>query len=300
LNAAHIGDWDVALSTYDAIGGDLGEAGSLGYLTVLRAVAAELLANRGQWTAARRMLDDPQLAVHHSFSAATVSAHAEIELLSGNMDAARTRLDLYLRQHRLPPLVRGPLLAHLADAEVEASNVEAVPDIVAAIDRSDTRVPDNATLARALLCHGRAVGDLGYLREALAIAEEHRHALLQGRALLYLGTAGVDPEQRLTEALEIFHTLGAPPWRRRAAAELRRRGLRIPRHRSGGSPNQLTETEAQIARLVQLGRPNREIARTVVLSVKTVEAYLSRIYAKTGCSSRLELARALDAQTVDL
>jgi DNA-binding CsgD family transcriptional regulator len=34
--------------------------------------------------------------------------------------------------------------------------------------------------------------------------------------------------------------------------------------------------------------------------VKTVETYLTRIYTKTGCQSRLELARAMDTGRVPL
>ncbi len=48
------------------------------------------------------------------------------------------------------------------------------------------------------------------------------------------------------------------------------------------------------------GRPNRDIAVAVSLSVKTVEAYLSRIYLKTVCSNRLELARAIDQGLLDV
>ncbi|MFT3855537.1 MAG: LuxR C-terminal-related transcriptional regulator [Ilumatobacteraceae bacterium] len=42
------------------------------------------------------------------------------------------------------------------------------------------------------------------------------------------------------------------------------------------------------------GLTNREIARTMSYSVKTVEVYLTRLYAKTNCRSRNELARAVD------
>ena len=41
------------------------------------------------------------------------------------------------------------------------------------------------------------------------------------------------------------------------------------------------------ARLVADGLTNREIAVTMHYSVKTVEVYLTRLYAKTECRSRL-------------
>ena len=52
----------------------------------------------------------------------------------------------------------------------------------------------------------------------------------------------------------------------------------------------LTSRERELAALIHVGHTNRQIAEAMHLSVKSVEAYLTRVYAKTGCSSRLELA----------
>jgi DNA-binding CsgD family transcriptional regulator len=52
----------------------------------------------------------------------------------------------------------------------------------------------------------------------------------------------------------------------------------------------LTPTEATVAGLVAEGRTNREVAARLVLSEKTVESHLSRIYRKLGVRSRAELA----------
>jgi DNA-binding NarL/FixJ family response regulator len=45
---------------------------------------------------------------------------------------------------------------------------------------------------------------------------------------------------------------------------------------------------------------NKEIAGSLHYSVKTVEVYLTRIYAKTSTASRVELARAVDRGTLAL
>ena len=55
----------------------------------------------------------------------------------------------------------------------------------------------------------------------------------------------------------------------------------------------LTETEARIARLVCQGASNREIAERTFISVKTVEATLTRIYRKMDVRSRTQLATLL-------
>ncbi|MFE5567642.1 LuxR C-terminal-related transcriptional regulator [Amycolatopsis japonica] len=57
---------------------------------------------------------------------------------------------------------------------------------------------------------------------------------------------------------------------------------------SGGES--LTETETGILELVRTGRTNRQIARAVRLSEKTVEKHLTRLFAKAGCRTRYGLA----------
>lgn len=294
LNAADVGDWDTVLSIAEALEGELEEAGSLGYLAVLRAVQSSVLANRGAWSAARQVGEHAPPS-HPAFVSSHVAALAEVDLLSGNLDVARSRLQDHLRSTTsIPPIIRFSLLSGLADLESEAGDADAAAAAAAEAERGGPERLVHNSFVRCRLAVGRATGDIDALRQALAVAERHNLALPVGRARLYLGAAGVDTEENLREAVHVFHALGATPWRRRAAAELRARGLKVPRHRMPPS-TLLTETETQIARLVQLGRPNREIASSVCLSVKTVQAYLSRIYAKTGCTTRLELARALDA-----
>jgi DNA-binding CsgD family transcriptional regulator len=56
----------------------------------------------------------------------------------------------------------------------------------------------------------------------------------------------------------------------------------------------LTGTEARIAAMVREGASNREIATRMFLSVKTVEATLTRIYRKLGVRSRTQLSSKLD------
>jgi DNA-binding NarL/FixJ family response regulator len=73
--------------------------------------------------------------------------------------------------------------------------------------------------------------------------------------------------------------------------------LRVPRQRLRG--HSLNRSEQAIARLVQEGRRNRDIADVLCLSPKTVDVYLSRLYARLGISSRLELARLVDGGLLD-
>jgi DNA-binding NarL/FixJ family response regulator len=61
-------------------------------------------------------------------------------------------------------------------------------------------------------------------------------------------------------------------------------GHRVIRRREG--PAGLTEREVDVLRLVARGLSNKEIARDLVISPKTVGTHIEHIYAKLGFSSR--------------
>ena len=111
-----------------------------------------------------------------------------------------------------------------------------------------------------------------------------------GRCLLALGTAQRKARHRrdaaatLDEAAAVFDSLGARRWQALAQAQRARLAL--------GHDDSLTPTERRIADLVAAGQTNPEIAATLYVSVKTVEANLTRIYRKLGLRGRVELARS--------
>ncbi len=59
----------------------------------------------------------------------------------------------------------------------------------------------------------------------------------------------------------------------------------------------LTGAEVQVARLVADGMRNQDVAEALHVTVKTVEAHLSRIYRKLGVRGRVALARAMNDET---
>jgi len=65
--------------------------------------------------------------------------------------------------------------------------------------------------------------------------------------------------------------------------------------RPGTSPliEPLSQRELEVLRLIAQGLSNQEIAQRAFLSVKTVEANLTRVYRKLGIRSRAGLARRL-------
>ena len=60
--------------------------------------------------------------------------------------------------------------------------------------------------------------------------------------------------------------------------------------RAAVRPGGLTRREAQVADLVAAGRTNRQIARALTISEKTVEVHVHNVIAKLGAQSRTEVA----------
>jgi DNA-binding CsgD family transcriptional regulator len=95
--------------------------------------------------------------------------------------------------------------------------------------------------------------------------------------------------EELTRARDLLAGLGARPALERCERELMACGLK-PAKRGENTQPDLTPQEQAVARLVATGRTNREVASELLLSVKTVEVHLTRVYAKLGVSSRAQLA----------
>jgi DNA-binding CsgD family transcriptional regulator len=148
---------------------------------------------------------------------------------------------------------------------------------------------------RGLLIAAR--GDLSEARSALEQALVEHRRLPQpfelARTLLVKGEVERRAKQKraarstLEQALDLFQAVGAPLWAQRARDDLARvGGAMLP-------SSELTPTEQRIAQLVGEGRKNREVAEALFISVKTVEANLSRIFHKLGVRSRTELTRRI-------
>jgi DNA-binding CsgD family transcriptional regulator len=95
----------------------------------------------------------------------------------------------------------------------------------------------------------------------------------------------------LRDALTTFEWLGTPRWADRARAELEGAAAGSPA--PAGSQVGLTAAEQRVAKLAASGLTNREVAATLFISTKTVEANLARAYRKLGIESRAELGQRI-------
>jgi DNA-binding CsgD family transcriptional regulator len=181
--------------------------------------------------------------------------------------------------------------ATLAEARAAAKRLGVTPGVTGYLDRA----------AAVVLSESGHADTAVLLSTAAALHFEQLHQPIeQGHALLVQG--GAERRRRryaaarlaIGAALGIFVQAGAQPW-----VEQTERALARTEGTTNGSADApdlgLTSTEARIAGLVRDGASNREIATQLYLSVKTVEATLTRVYRKLGVRSRTQLSLRLAA-----
>ena len=140
----------------------------------------------------------------------------------------------------------------------------------------------------------RARGRARRCRASPAAYQELGLGFDAARALLALGRAQrrhkkrAAARQSLEQARAAFEALGCPGWAQAAAAELDRVSGR--RAAPGGG---LTPGEQKVAELAAAGLSNKQVAAELHLSVYTVQAHLSRVYAKLGVGSRAQLTQRM-------
>jgi DNA-binding CsgD family transcriptional regulator len=156
------------------------------------------------------------------------------------------------------------------------------------------------SLARTLRLLGaiRPEDGLDLLHEAVEAAGASPARLEHAKALTALGSAlrlarrPSDARAPLREAFEIAGHCGAQPLADHARNELYAAGGR-PRREALTGAESLTPSERRVAQLAAAGQSNRDIARALYVTPKTVEVHLTNVYRKLGIRSRGGLAEAL-------
>ncbi|MBW8821854.1 MAG: helix-turn-helix transcriptional regulator, partial [Streptomyces sp.] len=164
--------------------------------------------------------------------------------------------------------------------------------VLAVLDRAE------ALVRAARGEHEAALVQLTSVQDRLA---KLGHGLEEARAafaLAQLRTRRPGPTS-YDEAARLFRRCRALPWLRQVeAAALARPTEPDPASTAGPDGLEglqglegLASMERQVAALVMEGATNREIAARLFISVKTVEATLTRVYRKLGIRSRVDIVR---------
>jgi DNA-binding NarL/FixJ family response regulator len=181
----------------------------------------------------------------------------------------------------------------LAGARAAAHRLGTTPGVTGYLDRATAVVLSECGQAdSAVVLSSAAARHFEQLHQPI----EQAHALLVQGGAERRRRRYAAARMAIGSALAIFLAAEAKPW-----AEQTERALARTEGSAAAGPGLpppelgLTSTELRIAGLVRDGASNREIASRLYLSVKTVEATLTRVYRKLGVRSRTQLSSRLQA-----
>lgn len=258
---------------------------------------------------ARRSVQASEEEGDHVFLSRSLYALGRVQLVTGDVANALETLRRVQSGERAQSTV-DPSMLRWHEELAEALIANDAPEEAAALLADVRPVAERLGRATVLLGCDRAyalyLAAAGKPEEAAGLLTEtaDRFAvaglpLARGRALIAL--ARVERRRRrrsaaqnaLQAAAAVFERAGASPWLALVTETPSR--TTEPDPARGGAVSLLTEAELRLALLVGVGASNQEAAAKLYLSVKTVEARLTRIYQKLDVRSRAQLAGALNA-----
>lgn len=285
------GRWDDAMYAIDSSRAELQGAQLAVQAAFLDAVEIEINSWRGQHNVDKLTND---LAPVPNTADLRTWAIAGALLSAGRIAEARTMLEVADTRSPYEIAYRPIIFARRIEIELADDNTDAAEKLLAELE-ADVQARDNPwAIAVLLRTQARVRSDATLAGESTQVALEEGLTFEAARSQLAEAELSSEPLRALEDAYRTFQSLGADPLRRRASTRLKERGMKVPRQRAS-TDGPLTEAELKIAKLVQQGLRNRDIASVLNYSPRTVELYLSRTYVKLGITSRLELARAVDA-----
>ncbi|WP_217207334.1 LuxR family transcriptional regulator [Streptomyces sp. AC550_RSS872] len=244
-----------------------------------------------------------------------LAALGHAQLVAGDVEAAVVSLRRVREVEQglgITDPARGRWHGDLAEALVRSGEIAEAQDVIdvtrevavrldresvlAVLDRAEAllraaRGERDAAVAQLTSAQDR-LGNLGYS------LEEARAAF----ALAQLRTRTPGPTS-YDEAARLFRRCRALPWLRQVEAAAAARPVGAAAAPTVSPPSGpdgldglaaldgLASMERQVAALVMEGATNREIAARLFISVKTVEATLTRVYRKLGIRSRVDIVR---------
>ena len=305
-----LGNWDsstVVAAQALSLAQDTEQQWIQGYL---RTAIVMVAAGRGDWEEAEHQLAEARRLAADLGDAATfaVCENAAIHLAScraepnGVVEASAVLLSLGGGPTHEPGLLSWPVqyvaalvdLGHVDQAEEAIASFEAVARTRASRSRLAGLARVRGELATARRDHATA---RAAFEESITLGARHATSLDQaltdasyGRFLRRRGERSAAVE-RLRGARDRAIALGATPLVQRCDLELAASGAED--QSTQPTKSALTAQEQVVARLVCEGLTNQQVARQLVLSVKTVGYHLANVYTKLDVHSRTQLQTVL-------
>jgi ATP/maltotriose-dependent transcriptional regulator MalT len=287
--------------------------------SICRTAYADVLLWHGDWERAEEELTAAVAelgALRPGRDVDPLARLAELRRRQGRTGEAEALLPR-VESHRFHALLLGLLALDRGDAETALDAAARFLRRVGEADRFE-RVAGLDLMVRAAVACGEETSAREAADEIAAVAAACPNAPLRAAALLAEGRVAAAAAEAATacplleDAGDLFDAAGAcydaalarlelssvlrvlgrdgPAAKvaTRAGKTLEELGARAPEARVGG----LSAREAEVLRLVARGLSNAEIARDLVLSVRTVERHVANVYLKIGASGRTARAVA--------
>ena len=305
-----LGNWDDSLMVAGqalSLAEDTDQRWVLGYL---HAVTVLVTAARGAWAEAEASLDLARVLAAELSDAATFAvcedASVHLAWCRGEPQEVVDRSALLLSLRGGPTHEPGLLswVVPFVSSLVELGRLDEAAEEIAGFEETARSRGSRSRLAALARVRGElatARRDHGAARDAFeesialgsgvasaldaALAEASYGRFLRRRGERRAATA------RLQAARERLAALGATPWVVRCEEELAAAGAEGGTHEPLAT--ELTPQEQIVATLVCQGLTNQQVARQLVLSVKTVGYHLGNVYTKLDVHSRTQLAARL-------
>jgi ATP/maltotriose-dependent transcriptional regulator MalT len=223
-----------------------------------------------------------------------------LEVSLGNYAEALTTLQPLIARFKYLPgteIVTAAFIPDAVEAMIALGHISEAGPLIEALEYNGRRLDRPWMLAVGARCRSMWLAAQGDAEAATRMAQqamaEHDRLPMPfecARTQLLLGQ--LQCRQRVKEpatvslvaALHAFEHMGTPLWAKRARDELARTKTGRTQHL------RLTPSEHCVAELAASGMTNRDVAATLRISPKTVEANLTRVYRKLGIRSRADLS----------
>lgn len=298
------GDWAAASETIAREAVHLEFSGLGSNLARLRSLEVQILTGQGDFRRAAELLAGIEPSASRRIDYAIWRAtSASVDVSMARLENALPLLDELLSQAERHGWNEVATIAYTALIEGRLANEDGTGARRLADDfcthAQGTGMPRDRSASgiASALSHGDPKLAQDVLNEAL----DHGMGFVAAQARLALGRIGHNAAGNLSAAWAAFRTMDATLWLKRVESTARSQGAALDR---GGIDaavaGPLTEVERQLVALLGDGLSNRQIADVLSYSTKTIEAYLTRLYRKTGHTSRVELIVAHERGEIDL
>ena len=255
-----------------------------------RSLATEICRWTGEFERAAEWMDRIPASAEHG----SLVSWARCGLLHDSGDPDRAWEEGWRDYRRLAERGRlaglERLLLRLVTYAAEDGRPAAAHRALGELDALHRVVGTRSTRESALLARGGVHSSIGPGMAAYALISQRGDQYLLFRTCEWLARLTPTPEFWLQRAKDIADWMASRRAHQQVTETAHLLGRTLTRTRAE-NPS-LTSLELQVVDMVSGGATNRQIATALARSEKSVETYLSKIYERTGCRSRLALATA--------